>query len=176
MTLSSHFTSGYVLISEGSERDFHTLIFAAALFVTAKVWSHHACPLVDGWKSKYSICIHQNVVQSLSCVRLFVSPWTAARQASLSRHYLPELAQTHIHWAGDAYLILVTLLFSCPQSFPGFWSFSMSQLFAPGAQIGASPSASVPPMNVQVWFPSGLTGLISLQSKGLSRVFFSTRH
>ena len=120
MTLSSHSTSGYVLISEGNERDSHTLIFAAALFVTAKVWSHHACPLVDGWKSKYSICMCQNVVQSLSCVRLFVSPCTAARQASLSRHYLPELAQTHVHWAGDAYLILVTLLFSCPQSFPGF--------------------------------------------------------
>ena len=52
----------------------------------------------------------------------------------------------------------------------------MSQLFESGGQsIGASASASVLPMNIQGWFPLGLTGLISLQSKGLSRVFSSTK-
>ena len=62
---------------------------------------------------------------------------------------------------------------SCPQSFLASGSFLMSQLFAPGDQsIGAS--ASVLPMNIQGWFPLELTGLISLQSKGLSRVFSST--
>ena len=58
------------------------------------------------------------------------------------------------------------------QSFPASGSFPMSQLFTSGRQsIGASTSASVLPMNIQDWFPLGLTGLISLQSKGLSRVF-----
>ena len=62
--------------------------------------------------------------------------------------------------------------FSCLQSIPAAGSFLMSQLFASGGQsIGASASASVPPMNIQGWFPLGLTGLISLQSKDLSRVF-----
>ena len=62
--------------------------------------------------------------------------------------------------------------FSCPQSVPASGSFPMSQLFASGGQsIGASASASALPMNIQNWFLLGLTGLISLQSKGLSRVF-----
>ena len=60
----------------------------------------------------------------------------------------------------------------CLQSFPASRSFPMSQFFASGGQsIGVSASASVLPMNIQDWFPSGLTGLISLQSKGLSRSF-----
>ena len=64
---------------------------------------------------------------------------------------------------------------SCPQSFPASGSFLMSQPFASGGQgIEASASASALPMNIQDWFPLGLTGLISLLSKRLSRVFFST--
>ena len=64
---------------------------------------------------------------------------------------------------------------SCPQSFPGSESFQMSQLFASGSQsIGVSASASLPPMNTQDWSPLGWTSWISLQSKGLSRVFFNT--
>ena len=62
---------------------------------------------------------------------------------------------------------------SCFQSFPASGSFTMSQLFTSGGQsIGAS--ASVLLMNIQGWFPLGLTGLISLQSKGVSRVFSNT--
>ena len=62
--------------------------------------------------------------------------------------------------------------FSCPQSFPGSGSFPMSQLFTSGGQsIGVSASASVLPMNTQDWCPLGWAGWISLQSKGLSRVF-----
>ena len=61
------------------------------------------------------------------------------------------------------------------QSFPASGSFQMSQLFASGSQsIGISTSTSVLPMNIQDWFPWGWTGWISLQSKGLSRVFFNT--
>jgi len=66
--------------------------------------------------------------------------------------------------------------FSCHQFFPASWSFPMSQFFASGHQsIGASASASVLPMNIQDWFPLLLTGLISLQSKGLSRIFSNTK-
>ena len=64
---------------------------------------------------------------------------------------------------------------SCPQSLPASGSFPMSQLFAWGGQsIGVSASASVLPMNAQDWSPLGWTGWISLQSKGLARVFSST--
>ena len=64
---------------------------------------------------------------------------------------------------------------SCPQSFPASGSFPMSQLFASGDQsIGVSASTSVLPMNTQDWYPLGWTGWISLQSKGLSRVFSNT--
>ena len=64
---------------------------------------------------------------------------------------------------------------SCPQSFPASGSFPMSQFFTSGGQsIGVSASASVLPVNIQDWFPLGFTGWISLQSKGLSRVFSNT--
>ena len=64
---------------------------------------------------------------------------------------------------------------SCPQSFPASGSFPLSQFFASGGQsIGVSASASVIPMHIQDWFPLGWTGLISLLSKGLSRVFSNT--
>ena len=63
----------------------------------------------------------------------------------------------------------------CPQSFPASGSFPMSQLFPSGGQsIGIAPSTSVLPMNTQDWSPLGWTGWISLQSKGLSRVFSKT--
>ena len=69
----------------------------------------------------------------------------------------------------------VIRFFSCPQSFPESGSSPVSQLFASGGQsIGASASASVLPINIQGWFPLGLTGLVSLQSKVLSRIFSST--
>ena len=66
---------------------------------------------------------------------------------------------------------------SCPQSFPASRSFQMSQLFTSGGQnIGVSALASVLPMNTQDWSPIGWTGWISLQSKGLSRVFSITMY
>ena len=71
--------------------------------------------------------------------------------------------------------ILCPTLSSCLQSFPATGSLTMSWLFAPDSQsIGASASASVLPMNIQGWFPLGWTSLISLLSKGLSRLFSST--
>ena len=113
-------------------------------------------------------------VQSLSRVRLFATLWTTARQASLSItncRSLPkpmsiESVMPSIH------LIHCRPLSSCPQSSPASGSFQISQLFASGGQsIGVSASTSVLPMNTQDWYPLGWTGWISLQSKGLSRVF-----
>ena len=93
-------------------------------------------------------------------------------------HYLLEFAQTHVHLNRGCYPTMssaVALFSSCPQSFPASGSFPVSWFFASGGQsIGASVSASVLPMNIQDWFPLGLTGLISLQSKRLSRVFSSS--
>ena len=93
-------------------------------------------------------------------------------------HHLLEFTQTHVHRVGDAIQPSHPLLSTsppCPQSLPASDSFPMSQLFTSGGQIiGASVSASVFPMNIQGWFSLGLTSLISLQSKGLSRVFSST--
>ena len=78
-------------------------------------------------------------------------------------------------WCHPTISSSVIVFSSCPQLFPASGSFPVSQLFASGGQsIEASVSASVLPMNIQGWFPLELTCLISLQSKGLSRVFSST--
>ena len=88
-------------------------------------------------------------------------------------HYLPEFAQTRVHWLGDAIQPShppSSLFPPCPQSFPASGSFPMSWLFpSNGQSTRALTSASVLPMNIQDWFTLWLTGLISLQSKGLSR-------
>ena len=78
-------------------------------------------------------------------------------------------------WCHPAISSSVVPFSSCLQSFPASGSFPISQFFRLGGQsIGVSASASVLPMNIQEWFPLGLTGLIFLQSEGLSRVFSST--
>ena len=78
-------------------------------------------------------------------------------------------------WYYPAILCSVIPFSSCPQSLPVSGSFPMSQLFTWGGQsTEVSASASVLPMNTQDWYPSGWTGWISLQSKGLSRVFSNT--
>ena len=75
-------------------------------------------------------------------------------------------------WCHPAISSSVVPFSSCLQSFPASGSFIMNQLFASGGQsTGASASASILPINIQGWFPLGLTGLIFLQPKGLSRVF-----
>ena len=78
-------------------------------------------------------------------------------------------------WCHPAISSSVVPFSSCPQSLPASGSFPMNQFFASGGQsIGVSSSTSVLPTNIQDWFPLGLTGWISLQSKGLSRVFSNT--
>ena len=125
------------------------------------------------------------VVQSLGRVRLFVTSWTTAHHTSLSftiyRSFLKllsiELAMPSNHLIFCHPLLLLPSIFPSIRVFSNEsglfqWvrSFPMSRLFASGGQsIGAS--ASVLPMNIQVWCSLGLTSLILLQSRGLSRVF-----
>ena len=115
-----------------------------------------------------------NSVQSLSRVRLFATPWIAAHQASLSitnSQSLFKLMSIESVMPSN-HLILGRPLLFLPPIPPSIIVFSTSQLFAWGGQsIGVSASASVLPMNTQDWPPLGCTGCISLQPKGLSRVF-----
>ena len=106
------------------------------------------------------------VVQLLSGVWLFATPFTAAHQASLSFTIFQSLLKLMSieSMMPSNHLVLFS---SCLQSFLASGSFLMSQLFSSGSQsIGALASASVLPMNIQDWFPLQLTGLISSQSKG----------
>ena len=115
-----------------------------------------------------------SVAQSCLALR---DPMDCSTPGFSVHHQLPELAQTHpsSRWCHPIISSPVIPFSSCLQSFPASGSFAMSQIFTSGGQsIGASASASVLPMNVQDWFPLGFTSLISLQSKGLSRVFSNT--
>ena len=111
-------------------------------------------------------------VQSLSCVLLFVGQ--RVQQARLPcPSPTPRVVQTHVHQVGDA------IQPSHPLSSPYPPAFNLSQhqglFFTLGGQsIGVSASASVLPMNIQNWFPLEWTSLISLQSRGLSKVFSNT--
>ena len=89
------------------------------------------------------------------------------------QHQLPKSTQTYVHFVGDA--IQPSHPLSSPSPFPASGSFPISQLFTlAGHNIGVSASTSVPSMNTQDWSPLRWTGWISLQSKGLSRVFSNT--
>ena len=116
------------------------------------------------------------VVQSLSCVWLFATPWTAARQASMSftiSWSLLKLMSIESEMPSNHDILCHP--FSHLQSFPASGSFPTSQFFTSGGQsMGVSASASVLTMNTQEWFPLGWAGWISLQSKGLSRLFSNT--
>ena len=117
------------------------------------------------------------VVLSLSHVHLFV--YHALQHARLPCLSLsPRVGSNSCPLSWWFYLTIlssVTSFSSCSQSFPATSSFPISWLFDSGGQnIGASASALVLPMNIQGLFPLGLTGLISMKSKGLSRVYSST--
>ena len=119
-------------------------------------------------------------VHSLSHVRLFATTWTATCQAfqsvTNSRSLLKLLKLISIKSVMPKTISSFVIPFSSRlQSFPASGAFPKSQFFTSGGQsIGVSASASVLPMNIQDWFLLGLTGWISLQSKGLSRVFSNT--
>ena len=116
-------------------------------------------------------------VQSFSCVWLFVTLWTEVRQASLfitnSQSLLKLMSIKSV--MPSNHLILCHSLLLLASVFPSIRVFSNESLLHIRSQsIGASASASVLPVNIQDWFPLGLTGCISLQSKGFSRVFSNT--
>ena len=114
-------------------------------------------------------------VQLLSRVQL-CDPMDFSTPGFRVLHYLPEIVQTHVHWVSGAIQPSRPLSIpfaSCLQSFPASGSFQMSHLFASGG-LSNGASAVVPPMNIRDWFPFRLTGLISLLSKGLWRVFSNT--
>ena len=124
------------------------------------------------WNSSCCWCLFSCSVMSDS-----LRPMDCSTPGFPVLHWLPEFAETHVHRVGDAIQMSHPLL---SPSLPTFSlsqheSFLMSLLFkSSGQSLGASVSASVLPVNIQGWFPLGLTGLISLQSKGLSRVFSNT--
>ena len=110
-------------------------------------------------------------VQLLSRVPTLCNPMDCSMPGLPVCHHLLALAQTHVHRISDALQPSHPPL-SSPSSFPASGSLTVSQLFTSSGQgTRVLASASVLPMNIQNWFPLGLTGLISFQSKGLSRVF-----
>ena len=128
----------------------------------------------------YGVCnlagpglIHTHKITSVSrsCLTL-CDPMNCSMPGFPVHHQLPELAETRVHWVSDA------IQPSHPLSSPSPPAFNLSQgLFQcalGGQSIGVSASASVLPMNIQDWFPLGMTDLISFLSKGFSRVFPKT--
>ena len=149
------------------QKDTHTPVFIAALFTTAKTWRWRECPQTDEpvekvwcmypmgytqpWKRwKKAICNNTVIaVQLLSCIWLFATPWTAARQSSLS--ITNSGAYTNscplCQWCHPTISSSVNTFSSHLQSFPASGSFSMSPFFASGSQsIGASASELVLPI------------------------------
>ena len=128
----------------------------------------------------YSIWIMSPSVQFSSVAQVcptLCDPKDCSTPGFPVHHQLPEFTQTHVHsqWCHSTISSFVIPFSSCLQPFPESGSFLMSQLFESGGQsIGTSASATVLLMNIQDLFPSWLTGLVSLQSKGLARAFSNT--
>ena len=163
----------------------HTLFYLNLLNITAATyWETMRCTTCGRCFQPflYSLqSMHHSVsfssVQSLSRVRLFATPWITARQASLSitnsRSSLKLMSIESV--MPSSHLLLCRPLLLLPPIPPSLRVFPMSQLFAWGGQsTGVSASASVLPKKSQDWSPLEWTGWISLQSKGLSRVFSNT--
>ena len=127
---------------------------------------------------KYILSGTDSVQFSCSVVSNYLRPHGLQHTRSLCPSPTPGVHSNSCpssRWCHPAIASSVVPSSSCPQSLPASESFPMSQLFTRGGQsIGASASASVLPMNIWGWFSLGMTGFISLLSKGLSRVFFNT--
>ena len=118
-----------------------------------------------------TLLLNFSSVQSLSHVRLFATPWTAACQASLSiNNWSPPKPMSIELVMPSSHLILCRPFLLLPSIFPSIRVFPNESALC-GHTIGVSASTSVPPINTQDWSPLGWTGWISLQSKGLERVF-----
>ena len=129
--------------------------------MASTIYQHESAISSVQFSSVFQLCL--TLCNSMDC----------SMPGFLVHHQLLKLAQTHVHWIGDA------IQPSHPLSSPSpalnlSGSFPISQFISGGPSIRVSASASVLPMNIQKWFPLGLIGFISLQSKGLSRVFSRT--
>ena len=150
-------------------------MFTAAIFTIAKIWKQPQCSLTDIWINKYSI-------SSIQFTHSVVSDSPRPHESQHTRPPCPSpTPRVHSNscpssqWCHPAISSSVIPFSSCPQSPPALESFTMSQLFTWGGQsIGVSALASVLPMNTQDCSPLEWIGWISLQSKGLSRVFSNT--
>ena len=122
----------------------------------------------------FKTCFPQDFCSVTQLCLTLCDPMDCSTPVFPAHHQLLELTQTQVYWVGDAIQPSHTVVpFSSRlQSFPASGPFPMSQFFASrGQSIGASASASFLPKNTQDWFPLGWTGWITLQFKGLSRVF-----
>ena len=140
----------------------------ASLFIWTIAWGTSCIDIISS--------VSQSV-QLLSHVGLFVTPWTATRQASLSitnsQSLLKHMSIKPV--MPSNHLILCPPLLLLPSIFPSIRVFSSESLFAScGPSTGALVSASFLLMNIQDWYPLRLTGLIYLKFRGLSRVFSNT--
>ena len=141
------------------------------------MWRRQKQQRRTGNEGRKRITVQFSSVQSLSHVRFFVThelqhtrPPCPSPTPGVHPNPCPSSQWCHPTISSSA-----VPSSSCPQFFPASGSFQMSQLFTSGGQsIGVSASVSVLPMNTKDWSPSGWTGWISLQSKGLSRVFSNT--
>ena len=123
----------------------------------------------SSWKCNHSVQFSPSVVSD------DLLPCGLQHTRSPCPSSTPRAYSTHVHWVSDVIQPPVIPFFSCLQSFPASGSFPVSLFFASGGQsIGVSASTSVLPVNTQDWSPLEWTGWISLQSKGLSRVFSNT--
>ena len=167
-------TSECFLGNQGKGQSYFLILIGSWLF---SIWNNLQTKEIF-WSTKfcstYPIKFNINSVQLLSCVWLFETPWTAARQASLSitnsRSLLKFMSIESV--MPSNHLILCRHLLLLPSIFSSIRVFSRSQFLQSGGQsTGHSASASVFPVNIQDWFPLQWTGWISLQSKRLSTVF-----
>ena len=138
-----------------------------------KGWADFLCAVVQLQNENYQF----SSVLSLSPVWLFATPWPQHARLSCSSPAPGAFSNScpSSWWCHPTISSSVFPFSSYLQSFPVSGSFPVSQFFVSDSQIiGVSASASVLPMNIQDWFPLGWTGWISLQSKGLLRVFSNT--
>ena len=164
-------------------------MFKASLITLAKTWKQPTCPKTGEWITNFVIDSHThthtqwNTSQpSVYFNHSVVSDSLRPHEPQHTRPPCPSpTPRVHTNpfpssqWCHSIISSSVIPFSSCPQSFPASGSFPVSQFFTSGGQsIGAPASASVLAMNIQNLFPLGWTGWISLQSKGLSRVFSNT--
>ena len=155
----------YIMIEEENSSEFYIEVALLALTYKSKLLLGSL-----SWSSRRKF---SSVTQSCSTLWDHIDCSTPGFPV---HHQHPEMVQTHAHWVIHP---TISSLSSCsPPAFslsPALGSFPVSQFLASSGQsIGASALASVLPMSIQDWFPLGLTGSISLQSKGLSRVSSNT--